>query len=225
MRRAIVFGLWLLALSAAQAQTKPDLKAVLKKISEIYKAATEYEFIGEATCRAEPPNTVRRVHVLIAYKEGKYRMEGSDPCAEPGDRDMGQALIVFDGSSLWTYSVQENQYYGLPASALTLDADGDAAGLRPDSVEHGTMSPYRDAADSPAEFIREENGSYVAKITPKDHSPEQTWWIDKTNYHVVRIDDGEMSLVFTTIILNESLPDDLFKFTPPPDAKKIRPDQ
>jgi outer membrane lipoprotein-sorting protein len=108
---------------------------------------------------------------------------------------------------------------------MTPDPAGDARGLKAGGVDHDTMSILRDAADSPADFIREETGSYVVQVTPKDHSPVQTWWIDKANYHVVRIDDDESSIVFTTIKLNEPLPNDLFKFTPPPGAKKIRPDQ
>ena len=87
------------------------------------------------------------------------------------------------------------------------------------------MSAYRDAADSPAEFIREEKSCYFVKVTPKYISTVQTWWIDKASYHVVRVDDDDSSVVFTTIKLNEPLPDDLFKFTPPPGAKKVEPAQ
>jgi hypothetical protein len=48
MRAAIIFGLGLMLLPAVHAQTPPDLKAVLTKVSEIYKEATQYEFIGDA---------------------------------------------------------------------------------------------------------------------------------------------------------------------------------
>lgn len=229
-----MFGLGLL-LPAAQAQTQPDLKAVLKKVSEIYKAATQYEFIGDATCRAEPLHTTQPVHVLMALRlPDKYRMMAGNPCDRPGDGGVGEVLMVFDGSLLWTYLLQENLYDSVPESALTeVDPAGGVAGLGPDSVDHETMSAYRDAADSSADFIREETisvggaktGCYVVRVTPKDHSPVQTWWIDNATYHIVRGDDDESSVVFTTIKLNEPLADDLFKFTPPPGAKKVVPDR
>jgi outer membrane lipoprotein-sorting protein len=223
MRSAIMLAMALLVLPAARAQTPPDLKAVLKKVSEIYKAATQYEFIGDATCRAEPLHGTQSVRMLIALRmPDKYRIMVADPCPGPLNRDMAEALIVFDGSLLWTYSRQTNLYSSVPVTAL---APGDLSHLGPNAVDHETMSAYRDATDSPADFIREENGSYVVRITPKDHSSAQTWWIDKTNYHVVRVDDDQSSVVFTTIKLNEPLPDDLFIFTPPPGAKNIVPNQ
>jgi outer membrane lipoprotein-sorting protein len=227
MRSVIIFGLGLLLLPAAHAQTPPDLKAVLKKVSEIYKAATQYEFIGDATCRGGLlPNIAQSAHVVIAFRApDKYRIMGGKICLGPATGDMGEALMLFDGSLLWTYFPDEHLYYSLPINAFDPDAGGDLSHLGPDAFDRETMSAYRDAADSPADFIREENGSYVVRITPKDHTPVQTWWVDKASYHVVRVDDDESSIVFTTIKLNEPLPDELFKFTPPPDARTIKPDQ
>jgi outer membrane lipoprotein-sorting protein len=226
MRSAIMFGLGLLLLPAAQAQGPPDLTAMLKKVSEIYRAATQYEFIGEFTCQPGSPRTAQPGHILVALRlPDRYRIAASNRCFGSRNDGMGESIIVFDGSSLWTYFRQENFYESVPATAMTSDPAGGLAGLKPDAVDRETMSAYRDAADSPADFIREEGGSYVVRIAPEDHSPVQTWWIDKATYHVVRIDDAESSIIFTTIKLNEPLPDDLFKFTPPPAAKKIRPDQ
>jgi outer membrane lipoprotein-sorting protein len=234
MRPAIIVGLSLPLVGTVPAQTPPDLKAVLlKKVSEICNAATQYEFIGEATCRGGLRNTAQSAQLLVAYTApDKYRIMTVSPCPRPGVA-MNQPIIVFDGSLIWTYYPQVNLYDSLPISALEPDAERHLSYLRPDTVDHETMSSDRDAAGSSTDFIRDETigirgtktGCYVVRVTPKDNSLAQTWWIDKATYHVVRIDDTEMSVVFTAVSLNDPLPDKLFRFTPPPGAKKMERDK
>lgn len=62
---------------------------------------------------------------------------------------------------------------------------------------------------------------YVLAIPEKSEIPASTWWVAKNSYYVVRNDDAESSKVFTTIKLNEPLPDELFTFQPPPGAGKL----
>ena len=91
---------------------------------------------------------------------------------------------------------------------------------------------FRGAADLPGTFLREEaleiNGTkadcYVvsAQVTiPAEGTSLHTWWIEKKSNHIVREDDEGSSVVFTTIKLNEPPPNDLFKFVPPPGARKV----
>jgi outer membrane lipoprotein-sorting protein len=236
MRRAIILGLSILLLGVASAQSQPDLAAVLRKVSDTYKAASQYELIGDATCRVRPPGTTASFHFLIAFRTpNKYRMQAGVPCVGPGTGDMGEALMVLDGSFLWFYFPAKNQYGSILASTLTADAAGDMGDLRPDFVDHSTMWRYRSAVDAAdkTSFVREEeinvagvkSTCYVVLVPPQEHLPEQVWWIDKSSYRVLRVDDKDSSAVFTTIKLNEPLPDGLFEFTPPPGAQKVELDQ
>jgi outer membrane lipoprotein-sorting protein len=61
---------------------------------------------------------------------------------------------------------------------------------------------------------------YVVTV-PSEGTFIHTWWVEEKSNRVVREDHGGSSVVFTTIKLNESLPDDLFKFVPPPGARRI----
>lgn len=57
----------------------------------------------------------------------------------------------------------------------------------------------------------------VVKLTYPSSS--DLFWIDKSNYHVLRKDEGDARVVFETIRLNEKLPDELFEFKPPKGAQ------
>jgi len=80
-------------------------------------------------------------------------------------------------------------------------------------------------------FLREESISfggirtdcYVVTVSPNSHgvAGSYTWWIDKQTYRILREDNSGSSTVYTSIKLGEALSGDLFKFTPPPGAKKI----
>jgi outer membrane lipoprotein-sorting protein len=236
MRRAIILGLSVLLLRMASAQTQPDLMAVLKKVGEIYKAATQYEFVGDGTCHVRKTGAVETFHMLIAFKApNRYRMQAATPCLGPGEPDLGEPLMVHDGSVLWAYFPGMNLYTSMPASALTADASGDMGDVRPENVDLFTMWRQRGIADvaGQATFVREEAMNfagakvtcYVVVVPPQEHLPAQTWWIDKTNYHILRMDDDNSSVVFTSVKLNEPLSDELFKFTPPADARKVEMDK
>jgi outer membrane lipoprotein-sorting protein len=79
-------------------------------------------------------------------------------------------------------------------------------------------------------FLREETvevsgakvACYVVSVTPEPKGSAYIWWIDKASGRIVREDHDGTSAVFTTISLNETLPDELFKFDPPPGATKMQ---
>ena len=64
---------------------------------------------------------------------------------------------------------------------------------------------------------------YVIEITGPEGT--ETWWADKARYRILRQDRPDSSVVFTTVKINEPLSEDLFKFEPPPGAKKAEPQQ
>jgi outer membrane lipoprotein-sorting protein len=230
MRLAI--GIWLcdLVLRTALAQAQPDVTQILKKVSETYKAASDYELIADTTTHEPGTNNGVSGHMLFAFRSpNHYRMEGAMPGLGLNDSEPGQAIIVHDGSAVWFYMLESNQYGSFPANKLTDDAS-DLGDLRPAAVDHFMMWRYRAATDFTAsKFLREDaiefSGAkvdcYVVSVSQKEGGFTYTWWVDKQRFRVLREDDNGSSSVFKTIKLDGPLPDEFFKFVPPPGAERI----
>jgi outer membrane lipoprotein-sorting protein len=229
MRELNKFGLFALFSPAAFAQSQPNVADILKKVSETYKSASQYEFITDMTVPGAQANAGTSGHVLFAFKSpDRYRMEG----AFPGVAEFGEALIVDDGSAVWFYVPKTNQYASFPASQVTSDAAGDLGDLRPEAMAY-SMTRFLEVLDMAkgAKVLREESITIAgvksecfviaASQSLNDASDSFTLWVDKKTYHVLREDSGDASMVFTTVKLGESLPDDLFKFVPPAGANEV----
>jgi outer membrane lipoprotein-sorting protein len=231
MRRAGLFGVSALLLRVALAQTQPDAAEILKNVSATYKAASQYEFVADATLHDPRMGTIRS-HVLIAFRTpDKYRMEGGFPGMRIGNSDLSEAVVVHDGSALWFYFPKANQYASIPAEALTSNPRSDAGDLRPQVVDYLTRRRYTDAQlATGSKFVREEAiefggaqvACYVVMASPERRGSSYTFWVDKTNYHVLREERDGSSVVFTVVKLDEPLADQLFQFKPPRGARKIK---
>jgi outer membrane lipoprotein-sorting protein len=208
---------------AALGQTVPDATEILKKVAETYRAAKDYELIGEASFRQPGNNAPARIHLLEAFKApNRYRIEGVIPLDDP---QFGESVIVHDGTGVWLYLRGPNEYTFFPASSLADDVLASIGDLRPDAVDRFMLYLQRNAASIVgARLLREEEielagvkaGCYVLSVTAG------TWWVENTSYRVLRSEDQRGSdVTFTTVKLNEPLPDDLFEFTPPTGAKKV----
>ena len=159
-------------------------------------------------------------------------MEGLVPGLSVQDADFSEATVVYDRRTLWFYLPKSNQYASIPAAEITADAPGDLGDLRPGALDHFLMWRYRNAAEfaKTAKFLREESidikgakiDCLVLTVAPSGKL-EYTWWVEKQTYRIVREDDAGNSAVFTSIRLNEPIPDELFKFEPPAGAKRIEP--
>jgi len=211
-----------LVVRGAFAQAQPDVAEVLKKVSETYKGVSEYELVAEATMTEGGTST--RAHMRVAFRApDRYRMEATIPGLEPTDSRLDEAVTIHDGSALWFYLPKSNQYGSIPADELAADPEGSAH--TPEATDEVMMGLYRRAADlaDGAKLLREEAidvagvavPCYVASVM------DRTWWVDKKTNRVVREDRGGSSTVFTLIRLGEPLPDSLFKFVPPPGARKV----
>ncbi len=225
MQSVIRIGLCELILCAALPQTPPDVAEILKKVSHTYRAGLDYELAGDLTVAktATPGGSGR---VFIAFKSpNRYRIEGAF-------RGLGLSdypVIIHDGSKVWIYLPDSNQYASFPASELTGNAPGDLGDLRPAAMDHLIMWRYRDAKDftNGSRFLREETiefegakvDCYVVAVPQK--GPVFTWWVDKVRSRVLREDNMELSTVFRTIKLGEPLPDKLFKFEPPAGSRRL----
>jgi outer membrane lipoprotein-sorting protein len=229
MRLAIRFALFSLVLRAAVAQTQPNAAEILKKVSETYEAVSQYEIVTEATGRGADATSG---HMLLAFRPpNRYRMEGAISGLTGDAAAFGEPVVICDGSVVWFYLRKSNQYASFPLRELTHDAPGDLGDLRPEAVDQFVMVRYRRASAfiEGAKVLREEAidlagtkvDCYVIAVPEKGEFPASTWWVDKQGYRILREDDAESSTVFTTVKFNEALPDDLFKFTPPPGARKL----
>jgi outer membrane lipoprotein-sorting protein len=226
MRRLIYLTPAILFCHAAFAQTNPDAAEILKRVSAAYKAATQYELVMDRVEKDPATGEGAGAHILTALKlPDRYRIER---------RAVGSSnevnIVVLDGSSLWMYDSELNQYASYPAASIGKDLPQEI-GAR--GVDDSAMSRFRSAQGNAASarFLREENtdigGTKVAcyVVSVMDGDDAYTWWIDKKTNHVVREQDATSMTIFTTVKLGEALPASLFKFDAPAGARKSDPGQ
>jgi outer membrane lipoprotein-sorting protein len=229
MRMAVRFALFALALRVADAQSQPDVAEILKKVSETYDAVSQYEIATDSTGLGADTTSG---HMLLAFRPpNRYRMEGVISGLGGDASAFGEPIIICDGSVVWFYLRKSNQYAAIPLSELNKNARDDREDLRPEAVDQFVMVRYRRALafiggakvlrEEAIEFAGTKVDCYVIAVPEKGEFPASTWWVDKNSYRVVRQDDADSSTVFTSIKLNEALPDDLFRFTPPSGARKM----
>ena len=210
------------------AQDRPDVTEILKKVSDTYKAAKDYDLVGEVTVMERGQAAVHG-RIRVAFKApDRYRMEVIGiPGLSLDDSAEDQATMIHNGSTFWFYSPKSNRYAPIPADVLARDPEGSAH--TPEVTDRVAVGFFRAAVDHAAEsrFLREESieiagakvDCYLISVPRAPGKP--TWWVDKTGWRVVRDDHAGSDTTFTTIKLNEPLSDDLFNFTPPPGAKKL----
>jgi outer membrane lipoprotein-sorting protein len=223
MRFIGVFTMMLFVSGRADAQ--PDVRAILGKVSALYKSATQYEIIAESRS-IDPTSDAGSGRARFVFQApNRYRVEGSDSNnAETG------AVIIDDGSMIWLYFPQTNQYNSIPVAALKDDAAGNLRDLRPESQDESAMSRYRQAESSQeSKYLRDETirylgtqtDCYVVSISKEKGGSAHTWWIEKKSYRVLRDDDAEASVVFAEIKLGGPISEKQFKFVPPEGAHKV----
>ena len=230
MKQAVRIGLCGLFSLVALAQTQPSVAEILQKVSQTYKAVSEYEFVADLTAR-DAAGSTSAGYMLFAFRSpNRYRMEGAVPDMEGGGSGSGKVIMVVDGSTLWMYEPGSNECCTVPASELTANAPGDLGDASPAAMDQFMTWRYRGATGfaEGAKFLRDEaiefGGAkvdcYVVTVSQKKGENTYTWWVDKLHSRILREDSAKSSSVFTTIKLNEPLSDDLFKFEPPPGARK-----
>lgn len=227
-------GLPVLLCGFALAQSQPDVKGILEKVSDTYKGASEYEIVMDMLRTNAGTGKQEATHQLVAVRApDRYRVQSPDRTDQDGKTSKG-LLVVLDGATLWFYDPGSNRYNSFPATAIGTDLPDE---LEASGVDYGTMSRFREASKDAvtASFLRAEEvtiggvrvGCYVVSLRQENRL--FTWWVDRTNSHVVREDtqdEGDnISTTFATVTLQGPLPDGLFAFTPPAGAQKGAPDQ
>lgn len=224
MRPAILLGLSAFVVHGAHAQAPPEVADILKQVGETYQGVTQYELVSDVTTTDPKTGNHVAVHMRVALRApDRYRFEGAFPGTVDDNSSRG-VNIFYDGATITFHDPKLNKYATYPASVL-----GDALpdDMEPDGVDFYVMERFRKAADpsNTPRFLREETieiGSVkiACNVVSMKRGPAYTWWVDKKSNRVVREDRDNVSTVYTAIKLNEPLADSLFKFVPPPGARK-----
>jgi outer membrane lipoprotein-sorting protein len=228
MRATIRFGLFVLLLRASGGQTAPDVTKILQKVADTYRDVTQYELESTITMRDPDTGQVLAGSLQVAYRApDKYRTEMKGDFLS-SDRDPAEPIIddvvtIYNGSNLWAYNPKSNEYRVYTVPNLPRDS-------RPEDVDiFMGIGPYRHASDvwRGARYLRQESVSVDGSkadcvVIEADASQgDTTLWIDQKNYHVLRLDIASSSLVFNSVKLNAPIAAEVFKFVPPPDARKL----
>jgi hypothetical protein len=95
MRPKKLLGLLAVLSRAVAAQTAPDVAEILKKVSETYKGATQYELVLDETETLQANRPPGHAHVRIVFKApNQYRMEGVVSGAAIDDPIFEETTIV-----------------------------------------------------------------------------------------------------------------------------------
>ena len=196
-----------------------NASAILKHVGVTYRSVPQYRLTAHFSSKDGKSSG----QMTMAFKvPNRYRLEtvtASGP----------QMLIVNDGSTVWMYAASNNQYLAFPANELAGDNGGASDDVKPESMNSLMLFRYREAADlAPhANFLRQETIMFKGAqircyvISLDTDTGNYTWWIDAENYHILREDTETSTTVFQTIDLGGNVADDLFRFTPPTNAKKL----
>ncbi len=237
------FKLGLLIVVPVFAQTSPDAAALLARQASELQRYHSYQFTQDTTINMNvpgmsmPPMTFTTVTQAVP---GKSRMETKAS-------GLDAMLMISDGANTWMYMPLFKQYSKLPSDSLE-DVKGRMDGMGMASIpDLSTMGA--DAKVTGSEVLEvdgQPHDCWVVEIRTdklagaqagaKTQDMEYTVWIDKALGIQLKMSiSGKVQTsaaapavathsVTTThsIKFNEDLPDSLFVFTPPPDAKETK---
>jgi len=243
------------AISAFSQSSSPRLPAdglsLLRKVSQHYADAKSYhlEVILENTSHSDfSRNWEKFVLTAAEAPGGRYHYEGRS--------GTGSALRTADGTTVWTYHVDEHRYtqtlvaretssqstvIPMPEYALV-----EAEGLRKMLAGEGThLKSATRLADTtvvingreiPCSVIRTQTTDQK-RVRP-DFTFEKTFWIDRARMTIVKTVEHahtyvltgssrspvevDRTTIYSVAELDAVVPDDLFKFIAPADAKLVR---
>jgi thiol-disulfide isomerase/thioredoxin len=220
-------------------QQSADGMALLKRVSATYRGLESYEIRAMVTSdqRWEEARTLTEIPLVMAEdKPGKFRLESKQPV-------MG-AMEVSDGKTTWQYIAMGHQYTKKPAG------EGSAVAENIPFMPTNYVKRYRQVAEKAtrAQLLREETLPLEGKQVPcavievefasdpdgkKKQEPPHTLWVDKERALVLE-DVWEKTtntmgissqtrtiVVYKAIHIGRPVPDSLFSFTPPANAKEI----
>ena len=243
MRQVLCSAALCFAAVIASSQTpapQPNAFDLLKHVAQRYADAKSYRITAsEETTQTADFQRMWSKSVLAAVEAPGGRSYFR------GQGNMGEALRISDGKTVWKYHVAEHHYTAQPANAANANgmvqlvelAVMNAQNLK--SLLAGLVRTIHSASFSPEETLVM-NGSpvpcLVIRIRDSDqnHSDpnamrEQTIWIDKQRDTIAKIEDRRdlknvasglsftqvMTTTYTETELDGAIPDSLFTFVPP----------
>ncbi len=235
MRRAFLMVLCLLPLfTHVSAQELPDGKTLLERERIALKSYASYQFTEETTTQVTVMGNTVNVPMTMqvqAVSPNRLRME-----VKTGNQV--SSIMVSDGETMWTYTPMLKQYSKTSGSEADLEKFGvtmmaDMAQLSANGTTTGSESLEVDGVPHDCWVVE----SRVAKQSlggMEIQDAVYTTWIDKQlGIAMQRTMSGKMQggpmpagvetktkSVKHALKFNEALPDSLFTFTPPPDAKE-----
>jgi len=215
-RGARLFALGALLSCIAFCQDKPNAADLVARVRANYAKATRFHFVGTESATSQDAKEVEFAGEL----PDKARFEGSITGVRP-------CLVIVDGENFFAYS-KESKNFAEGKDAKEADLFMQLARGVIDSMQAAD-------ANETATVLRDERlnvnqapiDSWVVEI--KDSDFTRTWWIDKRTdivwrEDVVRVNEpagSRENLTFKVASLDDPLPPDLFKFSPPAGAKKV----
>jgi len=234
MRAFLLVAASLLAL-AARAQSQPDVSVILRQVGERYANAKQYRFAVKKS--GEESGSLE----IAIRKPDQFRLEADGRVIDGADA-FNRVTLVSDGGTAWNYFAESQQYTRKRVTLPLLDTEPPAISpdtfvLQADTVFLTRYAEFAKAADH-ARLLRQEiiaaGGGTADCYVIEFQAPlpgfrdRYTWWVDKTRHLVVREDTQPASsrrpassVIYTAASIDEPLPDDLFRFTPPPGAKQV----
>jgi thiol-disulfide isomerase/thioredoxin/outer membrane lipoprotein-sorting protein len=240
------------AFSQSSSSTLPaDGLQLLRKVSQHYADAKSYhlEVILENTSHSDfSRNWEKFVLTAAEAPGGRYHYEGRS--------GTGSALRTADGTTVWTYHVDEHRYTQSPVASETSSQPRaipmpeyallEAEGLRKMLAAEGAhlKSATRLADTTIVMNGREIPCSVIRTLTTDqkrvrpDYTFEKTFWIDQTRMTIAKTVElahtyfvsgtsrtpieVDRTTIYSVAELDTVVPDDLFKFIAPADAKLVR---
>jgi TonB family protein len=231
MRLVSVFILSLLPLSAQQL---PDAQTLLEREANALQSYVSYQYTEETTMQMTvmgSPMNVPMTMEIHAVNPNKLRME-----TKTGN--MTSSLMISDGDTTWMYVPILKQYSKLSGNETALEAlgsqlVGDRAQIIANAVTRRSETMDMDGMPHECWVVE----SRIAKQSMggmEIHDALYVTWIDKdTGIALQRSMSGKMQggpmpvsvemqtkSVKRALKFNDALPDSLFTFVPPADAKE-----
>lgn len=226
MRSATSLALLGLCIGPALAQSQPDVVEILNKVKQAYTATNRdsksYEIEETGTERDPASGQTESFTLHLSFKlPDQFKLEIKGDFGEPG---IDELQMISDGTTSWEWSPKTRQYRSYKAADKVPDS------VNPTVVddEFGIWRfGFITSWGHDAKLIREDHLTFEGQSTDcwvieTPGSKGGQFWIDKNSHYVLRlVYSNGTSMEYKTLKLNQPLSDELFKFQPPLDAKRV----
>lgn len=206
-------------LAKGQVQSRSDGNAILREVGEKYAGAQKYELAAtiQVSNRRDSDGAVVREKSIAMH----VAFESPDKVILEDE-----IAVYSDGKRAWAYEAARNSY-----AALKRD---DEMVRHAVETAQSTMAGFQPSAGAIAKMVREEKAGgaecYVIELHDVTTPPAgRLLWVDEKRMVIVRQEEslktGSVTETtraeYTTVRIDEPLPEGLFKFTPPEGAKEV----